>query len=82
MGTHTQLYFGDEARSRVVAGLSLLSAGTPMFFMGEEIVAQKPAKYNTLATSKEDLLGERAGNGGKCEVGRALAVNPCRARVE
>jgi 1,4-alpha-glucan branching enzyme len=52
-----------EARSRVVAGLSLLSAGTPMFFMGEEIVAQKPAKYDTLATSKEDLLGERAGDG-------------------
>jgi hypothetical protein len=26
-----------EARSRIVAGLSILSAGTPMFFFGEEV---------------------------------------------
>lgn len=54
-----------EARCRVVAALSILSAGTPMFFMGEEIVAQKAAKYNTISTSKEDLHGERAGAGAK-----------------
>ncbi|MDB5348641.1 MAG: Alpha amylase catalytic region [Schlesneria sp.] len=52
-----------EARSRLAFGLSVLSAGTPMFFMGEEIVAQKLYKYNNVATSKEDLLGERNGHG-------------------
>jgi 1,4-alpha-glucan branching enzyme len=54
-----------EARCRVVAGLSILSAGTPMFFMGEEIVAQKPCKFDNIAASKEDLHGERAGAGAK-----------------
>jgi 1,4-alpha-glucan branching enzyme len=52
-----------EARCRVVAGLCLMSAATPMYFMGEEIVAQKPYRYNNVAESKEDLLGERAGHG-------------------
>ena len=52
-----------EARCRVVAGLSILSAGTPLFFMGEEIVAQKAAKYDTISTSKEDLHGQRTGAG-------------------
>jgi 1,4-alpha-glucan branching enzyme len=52
-----------EARCRVAAGLSLLSAGTPMIFMGEEIVAQKPFRYDSRAAAKEDLLGERLGSG-------------------
>jgi 1,4-alpha-glucan branching enzyme len=52
-----------EARSRVAAGLSVLSAGTPMFFMGEEVVAQKEYRYDNVAESKEDLLGERDGHG-------------------
>lgn len=52
-----------EARCRVAFGLSLLSAGTPMFLMGEEIVAQKLYKYDNVADAKEDLLGERAGAG-------------------
>ena len=52
-----------EARCRVVFGLSLLSAGNPMFYMGEEIGAQKLARYNTIVEAKEDLHGERAGNG-------------------
>ena len=52
-----------EARCRVAFGLSLLSAGTPMFFMGEEIVAQKNYKYDNIPEAKEDLLGERIGNG-------------------
>jgi 1,4-alpha-glucan branching enzyme len=52
-----------EARSRVVAGLTLLSAATPMFFMGEEIVARNTVKYHNTATSKEDLHGERARGG-------------------
>jgi 1,4-alpha-glucan branching enzyme len=36
-----------------------------MFFMGEEIVAQKSLKYNTTSTSKEDLHGERHGAGAR-----------------
>ena len=52
-----------EARCRVAFGLSMLSAGTPMFLMGEEIVAQKPYRYDNVAEAKEDLFGERAGAG-------------------
>jgi 1,4-alpha-glucan branching enzyme len=52
-----------EARSRVCLGLSLLSAGTPMFFMGEEIGAQKRYTYDSFLANREDILGERAGNG-------------------
>jgi 1,4-alpha-glucan branching enzyme len=52
-----------EARSRVACGLSMLSAATPMFFMGEEIVAQKQYRFDNVAASKEDLFGERAGAG-------------------
>jgi 1,4-alpha-glucan branching enzyme len=54
-----------EARCRVAFGLSLLSAGTPMFFMGEEIAAQKPYRFTDFLGNREDLLGERAGNGAK-----------------
>ena len=62
--------FGDtrlwaEARSRVCFGLSLLSAGTPMFFMGEEIGAQKRYTYNNFVSNREDIFGERDGNGKK-----------------
>jgi 1,4-alpha-glucan branching enzyme len=52
-----------EARCRVSFGLSLLSAGTPMFFMAEEIGAQKPYTYNNFLPNREDILGERNGNG-------------------
>jgi 1,4-alpha-glucan branching enzyme len=52
-----------EARSGVCFGLSLLSAGTPMFFMGEEIGAQKRYTFNNFLSNREDILGERAGNG-------------------
>ena len=44
-------------------GLSLFSAGTPMFFMGEEIGAQKRYTYDNFLANREDILGERAGNG-------------------
>ncbi|CAA9319725.1 MAG: GH13 / GH13_10 / GH13_9 / GH13_11 / GH13_36 [uncultured Gemmatimonadetes bacterium] len=54
-----------EARCRVVTGLSVLSAGTPMFFMGEEIVAQNIYKFDNVESAKEDLLGERRGNGAR-----------------
>jgi 1,4-alpha-glucan branching enzyme len=52
-----------EARSRVCFGLSLLSAGTPMFFMGEEIGAQKQYTFNNFLSNREAILGERIGNG-------------------
>jgi 1,4-alpha-glucan branching enzyme len=49
----------------VAFGLSLLSAGTPMFFMGEEIVAQQLYKYNNILAAREDFAGERAGDGSR-----------------
>ena len=52
-----------EARSRVVFGLSLFSAGTPMFFMGEEIGAQKPYTWDKFLENREDLVGDRTGTG-------------------
>ncbi len=52
-----------EARSRVCCGLSLLSAGTPMFFMGEEIGAQKPYTFDNFINNREDIVNERTGNG-------------------
>ena len=52
-----------ESRCRLCFGLSLLSAGTPMFFMGEEIGAQRPYTYDNFIANREDILGERAGNG-------------------
>ena len=36
-----------------------------MFLMGEEIVAQHDSRYNNIEDSKEDLLGERAGDGAR-----------------
>ncbi|MBN9519831.1 alpha amylase C-terminal domain-containing protein [bacterium] len=54
-----------ERRSRLVAGLSLLSAGTPMFLMGEEVAAAKPYRYNDWLHNREDLPGEKAGNGAR-----------------
>jgi len=52
-----------EARCRAAFGLTLLSAGTPMFFMGEEIGARKLYKYDTFMQNREDLFGDRAGIG-------------------
>jgi 1,4-alpha-glucan branching enzyme len=52
-----------EARCRVVFGLSALSAGTPMFLMGEEIGAANYFLYNTFFLNKEDLVGQRTGDG-------------------
>jgi 1,4-alpha-glucan branching enzyme len=54
-----------EARSRVAVGLSLLSAGTPMFFMGEEVVAQKHYRHDNIGQSKEDLHGDRGSTGAR-----------------
>ncbi|MEO8900720.1 MAG: alpha-amylase family glycosyl hydrolase, partial [Polyangiaceae bacterium] len=52
-----------EARVRFVAGMTFLSAGTPMFLMGEEIGAVKDFTYDGFMENREDLHGERLGNG-------------------
>lgn len=52
-----------EARCRFAFGVSMLSAGTPMFLMGEEIGAQKQYRYQNFIDNREDLLGERQNNG-------------------
>jgi 1,4-alpha-glucan branching enzyme len=52
-----------EARSRVVFGMSLFSAGTPMFFMAEEVGAQRPYTVGNWFPNREDILGESTGNG-------------------
>lgn len=52
-----------EGRSRFAFGMAALSAGTPMFLMGEEIGAAKYFRYNDFFANKEDLIGERTGNG-------------------
>jgi 1,4-alpha-glucan branching enzyme len=52
-----------EARSRLAFGLAALSAGTPMFLMGEEIGAAKYFRYDDFFSNKEDLVGERTGDG-------------------
>jgi 1,4-alpha-glucan branching enzyme len=52
-----------EGRSRFAFGLSALSAGTPMFLMGEEIGAAKYFRYNDFFLNKEDLIGQRTGDG-------------------
>ena len=52
-----------EARSRLVAGLAMLSPGTPMFLMGEEVGAANPYRYDDFLEHREDLLGLRLGSG-------------------
>jgi 1,4-alpha-glucan branching enzyme len=57
--------FWAERRSRTVFGLSVLSPGTPMFLMGEEIGAMKHYTYDRFTENREDLTGERTGEGGR-----------------
>jgi 1,4-alpha-glucan branching enzyme len=52
-----------EARSRFAFGMAALSAGTPMFFMAEEIGALQDYKYNDFINRREDLAGARQGIG-------------------
>jgi len=52
-----------EARCRFAFGMSALSAGTPMFLMGEEIGAAKYFRYNDFFLNKEDLIGQRTADG-------------------
>lgn len=52
-----------EARSRWVATVSMLSAGTPMFLFGEEVGAEKDFLYGKVLEYREDLYGMRQGSG-------------------
>lgn len=52
-----------EARCRFAFGMSVLSAGTPLFLMGEEVGAQKDYRYNDFMDNREDLFGQRQGDG-------------------
>ena len=52
-----------EARVRVVAALTFLSAGTPMFLFGEEVGASRPFLYGQVLEQREDLLGLRQSHG-------------------
>jgi 1,4-alpha-glucan branching enzyme len=54
-----------EARARFAAGMTLLSAGTPMFFMGEEIGAEKPYRYDDFLAHREDIIGQAAADGAR-----------------
>ena len=52
-----------EARCRVVAGLTLFAPGTPMFFMGEEVGAREPYRYDDWMQHREDFAALGAGSG-------------------
>ena len=43
--------------------MTLLSAGTPMFLMGEEVGAVKDFTYDGFMENREDLHGQRKGEG-------------------
>lgn len=52
-----------EARCRYEWGITVLSAGTPMFLFGEECGAVRRFKYNAVLTEREDLAALRHGSG-------------------
>jgi 1,4-alpha-glucan branching enzyme len=54
-----------EARCRFAMGMNALSAGTPMFFMGEEIGAKNLFLYQTqnFLAEREDIIGDTTGIG-------------------
>lgn len=54
-----------EARCRFAFGVTMLSAGTPMFLMGEEIGATQDLIYNRLIEGKVDFAGQRPGSGAR-----------------
>ena len=54
-----------EARCRVAFGLSLLSAGTPMFLMFEEIGSVEPMPYKDFRQHRDDWRAARAGQGAR-----------------
>jgi 1,4-alpha-glucan branching enzyme len=54
-----------EARCRFACAMSMLSAGTPMFLMGEEVGAQKAYTYDKFQENKEDLPALRRTTGAR-----------------
>ena len=52
-----------EARTRFSAGMALLSAGTPMFFMGEECRDAEPYRYDDFVKHRIDFRAAAAGDG-------------------
>ena len=55
-----------EARVRFRRpAMNMLSAGTPMFFMGEEVGAAKFYRYDDFVANREDILGLAQGDGAK-----------------
>jgi 1,4-alpha-glucan branching enzyme len=54
-----------EARSRFALGMSLLSAGTPMFLMGEEVGFINDYTWNDYLRRREDLNTKRQGEGAR-----------------
>ncbi|WP_207944917.1 alpha-amylase family glycosyl hydrolase [Actinomadura rubrisoli] len=52
-----------EARARFAAGMSILSAGTPMFFMGEESGASEDYRYDDFVEHRENILAAARGEG-------------------
>jgi 1,4-alpha-glucan branching enzyme len=52
-----------EARARFAFGMAMLSAGTPMFFMGEEIGAADDYRYDDFAWHRVDLEAAARGEG-------------------
>lgn len=52
-----------EARTRFAAGVTLLGPAPPMFFMGEEVGASQPYRYDDFIQFREDYPGLRAGDG-------------------
>ena len=52
-----------EARVHFAAGVTLLGPAPPMFFMGEEVGAWQPYRYDDFINFREDFPGLRAGAG-------------------
>jgi 1,4-alpha-glucan branching enzyme len=52
-----------EARVHFAAGLTLLGPGVPMFFMGEEVGASRPYRYDDFVNAREDFYALRRGAG-------------------
>jgi 1,4-alpha-glucan branching enzyme len=52
-----------EARCRFAAGMTLLSAGVPMFLFGEEVGAQRKFLYNHVLENREDYQALRLSSG-------------------
>ena len=52
-----------EARVRLVTGITMLSAGTPMFLFGEEVGAERKFIYGGVLENREDIVGLRTTHG-------------------